>query len=173
VKALIDFLEHEMNTRNTTPITGSELEMMRKAIGWTVGDLAARFGVADKSAKYWERGRGGVPDDVAALVVSEHARTMATAQAMAKAASMDAGGRLLVPLVANAPAIWPNMAAAASMACAWLNMQHPGVRIESARIDARQATGDDGAFDARMGAVASGRHHVSQAQAHKNSRPAG
>lgn len=161
-----------MNMQNNAPMTGAELEMMRRAIGWTTGDMAARFGVSDKSAKYWERGRGGVPNDVMAFVLAEYSRILSTAQAMAKAASMAIGGRLLVPLVTNAPDTWPNMPAAAAMASAWLQLQHPGRKIESARIEAQQASAQDGSFDARAGAGAVARHHDTQAQAHKNSRPA-
>ena len=31
-----------MNTQNSAPMTGAELETMRRAIGWTVGELADR-----------------------------------------------------------------------------------------------------------------------------------
>ena len=158
-----------MTKQNSAPMTGAELETMRRAIGWTVGELADRFNVADRSAKYWERGRGGVPDDVAALVLAEYARTLATAQAIVKAASSADPWRLLVPMVTNAPDSWPNMAAAATMASAWLQMRGPGHRIESARIDAQQAAGLAGQFDATRAAEAVARQHASQAQAHKNS----
>lgn len=157
-----------MNTQNSAPMTGAELETMRRAIGWTVGELADRFNVADRSAKYWERGRGGVPDDVAALVLAEYARTLATAQAIVMAASTVEVRRLLVPIVTNAPDSWPNMAAAAKMASAWLQMRDPGRRIESARIDAHQAAAITGQFDASRAAEAVARQHASQAQAHKN-----
>lgn len=157
-----------MTTQNSAPMTGAELETMRRAIGWTVGELAHRFNVADRSAKYWERGRGGVPDDVAAVVLAEYARTLATAQDMAKAATSADPWRFLVPMVTNAPASWPNMAAAATMASAWLQMRHPGHRIESARIDAQQAASWSGQFDATRAVEAVARQHASQAQAHKN-----
>ena len=156
-------------TTAATPMTGAELETMLRAIGWTVNQLADHFSVADRSAKYWERGRGGVPDDVALFVKTEYLRVLDTASKLADASLGVAPGVLFLPLVYDAPKHWPNMPAAAALAQASLQMQNPAARVMLARVPASHACTVSGRFDPARAAQCAAMLHESQAQAHKNS----
>lgn len=63
----------EMILRKTARLTGDEIRFLRKALGWSGKDLAAKLGVRPETVSRWEAGVvaiGGTPDRLLRMFVA-------------------------------------------------------------------------------------------------------
>jgi DNA-binding XRE family transcriptional regulator len=162
-----------MQTNEQTPMTGAELQMMRMACGLSRQDVADLAGVKMNSAKYFETGRGGVPDDVAdgvALLYKNHLENVAAIVSACLAQSKSTGGIAYVPIIQGLDDDDRLRKMAQAMATAAAGaLAAGGVVVKCANVQASQCGGIHAVSWVRIAELAK-QAHESQSMQHKNSK---
>jgi DNA-binding XRE family transcriptional regulator len=159
-----------MNTDNKIPMTGAELQMMRAACGLTRQNVADFAGVKLSSAKYFETGRGGVPDDVADWIAETYEGHLLAVAHLVRIARAAHTKPVILPMISGLDPDSPtsNMAQAIT-ASASVVMNLCGDVVLCAKVDASQCLDDDERINWQRACVLAKNNHHAQAMQHKNS----
>ena len=161
-----------MTTDNKTPMTGAELQMMRAACGLTRQNVADFAGVKLSSAKYFETGRGGVPDDVAEWIAEAYEAHLLAVEQLASLANAKNEGSVVLPMISglDQETVSRNMAQAITAAASVVIRLNGCKTVLCAKVDACQCLDGDERINWQRACTLAQRNHEAQAQQHKNSR---
>jgi hypothetical protein len=132
-----------------------------------VADFA---GVKLSSAKYFETGRGGVPDDVADWIAATYEGHLLAVAQLLRVASAAHASPVILPLISGFDSDSPsrNMAQAIT-AAASVVISLGGAVVLCAQVDASQCLDDDERINWQRACVLAQNNHQAQALQHKNS----
>lgn len=159
-----------MTTDNKTPMTGAELQMMRAACGLTRQNVADFAGVKLSSAKYFETGRGGVPDDVADWITATYQSHLLAVACLVDIACAAHDRPVILPMISGLDPDTPirNMAQAITAAAAVV-FGLGGDVVLCAKVEVSQCLDDDERISWQRACVLAQNNHQAQALQHKNS----
>jgi hypothetical protein len=132
-----------------------------------VADFA---GVKLSSAKYFETGRGGVPDDVADWIAGTYEGHLLAVAHLVRIGRETHAKPVVLPMISGLDSDSPikNMAQAIT-ASASVVMNLCGDVVLCAKVDASQCLDDDERIDWQRACVLAQNNHHAQALQHKNS----
>jgi hypothetical protein len=159
-----------MKTDNKSPMTGAELQMMRASCGLTRQNVADFAGVKLSSAKYFETGRGGVPDDVADWIAATYEGHLLAVAQLVRIAREAHVRPVVLPMISGLDPDSPtrNMAQAIT-AAASVVIGLGGCVALCAKVEAGQCLDDDERINWQRACVLAQNNHHAQALQHKNS----
>jgi hypothetical protein len=122
------------------------------------------------SAKYFETGRGGVPDDVADWIAATYEGHLLAVAHLVRIASAEHASPVVLPMISGLDPDSPsrNMAQAI-IAAASVVMSLGGDVVLCAQVDASQCLDDDERINWQRACVLAQNNHQAQALQHKNS----
>ena len=160
-----------MTTDNKTPMNGAELQMMRAACGLTRQNVADFAGVKLSSAKYFETGRGGVPDDVAEWIAEAYEAHLLAVDHLVRIASGAPAAKVVLPMISGLDTDLParNMAQAITAAASVVMRLAGCGYVLCANVDASQCLDDDERINWSRALLLAQSSRDAQALRHKNS----